>query len=172
MISEAEAFATKKHEGQMRKFEPQPYIVHPKRVAEIVRKFKQSHKINELIAAALLHDTLEDTDTNEQELERLFGKLIASLVKQLGSDKEKIKEKGKKEYLAEKMSDPEQMDSWALVIKLADRLDNVSDLDYAKPEFAKRYKEETNYILDAIEKKRKLSETQKKLIKAIRRKFI
>jgi (p)ppGpp synthase/HD superfamily hydrolase len=168
MIKQVLEFATGKHAGQIRKFEKTPYIEHPKKVATIIKENKESKNILELISAAILHDTLEDTNTTEQELKKHFGELITSIVKELTTD-EKEKEKiGKKKYLANKM---ESMSSWALAIKLADRLDNVSDLNNSSSEFKKRYIEETNYILEKIEENRKLSETHKKIIKKIKEKI-
>jgi len=161
-------FAKEKHAGQVRKFTKIPYITHPENVAKIIKENKKSHKINELIAAAILHDTLEDTKTTEKELKKLFGKLITSLVKELTTNEKEKEKMGKKEYLTKKMIN---MSSWSLVIKLADRLDNVSGLNKATKKFKEKYIEETNYILDNLEKKRKLSETHKKLIKKIRRKL-
>lgn len=172
MIEKAKQFALEKHKGQKRKFSSEDYSEHPKRVAEIIRKYKKSHKINELICAALLHDTLEDTNTKESELKELFGDLVTSLVKELSSNKEEVKETGKKEYLSKKMS--HVMSSWALVIKLADRLDNINSskkiesLTDESNKFSKRYYEETEHILENLEKNRKLSKTQQKLVNEIR----
>lgn len=164
-------FAKEKHKNQNRKVTNEPYVNHPISVAKILRENKKSHKIKELVAAAFLHDTLEDTNTTEHELEKLFGKLITSLVLELTTD-EKEKEKiGKEKYLAEKMSDDSRMSNWALVIKLADRLDNVSDLKNADEKFRKRYTKETRHILETLEKNRKLSSTHKKLIKKIEEKL-
>lgn len=164
-------FAKEKHKNQNRKVTNEPYVTHPISVAKILRENKKSHKIKELVAAAFLHDTLEDTNTTEHELEKLFGKLITSLVLELTTD-EKEKEKiGKEKYLAEKMSDNSRMSNWALVIKLADRLDNVSDLKNADEKFRKRYTKETRHILETLEKNRKLSSTHKKLIKKIEEKL-
>jgi len=172
MITEtALTFAKEKHEGQNRKATNKPYITHPINVAKILKKHKKSHKINELVAAALLHDTLEDTNTTKQELEKLFGKLITSLVKELTTDEIEKNKVGKDKYLAEKMIDEKQMSSWGLLIKLADRLDNVSDLKNTDLKFKKRYTEETNYILEKLEKNRTLSPTHEKLIKKIREKL-
>jgi GTP pyrophosphokinase len=167
MIEKAVQFAEEKHRKQERR-SGEPYIIHPIKVARIIRENKESHKINELISAAFLHDTLEDTDTNEKELKELFGDLVLSLVKELTNDEQEKEKLGKKEYLAEKMKN---MSSWALVIKLADRLDNVSDINTTNPEFKKRYSEETEYILKEIESKRELSQTHKKLIKQIKEKI-
>ena len=73
-------FATKKHAGQFRADGKTPYIVHPIKVAEIVRRVKQSADIDYIVAAALLHDTLEDTYTSYQELKDEFGEMVASMV--------------------------------------------------------------------------------------------
>jgi len=167
MIEKAVQYAEEKHRTQNRR-SGEPYITHPIKVARIIRENKESHKINELISAAMLHDTLEDTTASEKELKELFGELVLDLVKELTTDEQEKEKLGKKEYLAEKMKN---MSSWALVIKLADRLDNVSDLNSTTPEFKKRYTEETEYILKEIETKRKLSPTHKKLIKQIKEKI-
>lgn len=161
-------YAVKAHEGQFRS-DGSPYIKHPERVAAFVRKFKKSKNLDALISAAFLHDTIEDTNTTHEDLEKMFGGLIASLVKELTSDKEKIKEIGKTDYLAQKMA---SMSSWALVIKLADRLDNVQDIATAKtPEWRRKYRDETEKVLLRLEKDRELSKTHKKIISAIRDKL-
>ncbi len=168
-IKKAAKFAEKKHKGQIRKFDKEPYVKHPKRVAELLRKYKNSKEVYKLVQAALLHDTIEDTPTSAKELKRKFGKLVASLVQELSSDKKDMVEKGgKRKYLAHKT---QNMSSWGLVIKLADRLDNVSDFKTASPAFVKSYGKQTNYILDELEKNRKLSGTQKRLIADIRKKM-
>jgi (p)ppGpp synthase/HD superfamily hydrolase len=162
------SYAVKAHRGQTRS-DGTPYIMHPSRVANFVRKFKKSHNLDALISAAYLHDTLEDTDTTHQDLEKMFGGLIASLVKELTSDDEKVAAMGKDVYLADKMVN---MSSWALVVKLADRLDNVKDIATAKtPEWRKKYREETEKILSRLEQDRQLSATHRKLIAAIRKKL-
>lgn len=159
------AFATVAHQGQTRKFAGEPYVEHPKRVAKIVKKFKgNSHKLDALTKAALLHDTIEDTDTTEEDLKRLYGGLVASLVKELSSDTKEIKNAGKASYLSSKLSG---MSSWGLVIKLADRLDNVSDLFQAGKTFRDKYTRETKIILKNLKQNRKLTATQMKLISAI-----
>ena len=103
LIKRAEIFAQEKHKGQLRK-DGTPYILHPLRVSGIVKKFKKSHKIDELIAAAILHDTLEDTDTGVSELRENFGEIVTLLVVELTSDKFKTNSIGKTNYLSEKMS--------------------------------------------------------------------
>ena len=168
---EALAFATKKHKGQLRQ-DGTPYITHPIRVAEIVLKFKKSHRIDELVAAAYLHDTLEDTDTGVNELSDNFGYLVALLIVELTTDKFSCETIGKTEYMKNKLSSNHSLGHWALTIKLADRLDNVSDLNERDKEFAKKYKKETLEILEGIENKRTdLTGPNKELIEAIKDKL-
>ena len=164
----AERFGSIKHKGQMRKFSGEPYFEHPKRVASIVKRFKKSHKLDQLISSAFLHDTIEDTNTTYEDLNKLFGSLVASIVKELSSDPEEIKKVGKSQYLSDKMIN---MSNWALVIKLADRLDNVSDLKQSSPNFRDKTVKSTKEILQALESKRKLTNTQKNIIKAIKQKL-
>ncbi len=168
-VKQALQYATDAHAGQTRSG-GEPYIGHPVRVAQTIKKYKQSHNIDALIAAAYLHDTIEDTATTQEALHDLFGGLVASLVQELTSDLEKIKQVGKKEYLAKKMA--HELSSWGLVIKLADRLDNVQDIATAKsPEWRARYKAVTEHIMDYIEQNRALSDTHKKLVSLIREKL-
>jgi GTP pyrophosphokinase len=165
---DALAYAAMKHAGQTRAG-GQPYITHPARVAQYIKQYKQSHNLDALLSAAYLHDTIEDTDTTHEDLEKLFGGLVAALVKELTSDKDEIAKVGKAEYLARKMV---AMSSWALVIKLADRLDNVQDIATAKtPEWRQKYKRETEQVLSRLEKDRILSGTHKRLIGLIRNKL-
>jgi HD domain/Cytidylyltransferase-like len=165
---EALQYATKAHAGQTRSG-GDPYITHPMRVADHIRKYKQSHNLDALISAAYLHDTIEDTDTTQEVLHDLFGGLVASLVQELTSDPEQIKKMGKAQYLSHKMA---AMSSYGLVIKLADRLDNVKDITTARtPQWRAKYAKETNQILDYIEKTRALSGTHNKLISLIRAKL-
>lgn len=135
------------------------------RVSDLVGKYKDSSVLNELMTAALLHDVLEDGHTTKANLEERFGNLVADLVEELTTDKELLQIAGGKEkYLAEKMN---HMSSWALVIKLSDRLDNVSDFDIAPEKFVKKYVDETVYILEELMKHRELSGTQLTIIDLI-----
>jgi len=167
-VDDALHFATTAHSGQTRSG-GDPYITHPVSVADSVKKYKRSQKLDALIQAALLHDTIEDTNTTYEDLETLFGGLVASLVKELTSDSEQIQKMGKANYLAHKMAN---MSSYALVIKLADRLDNIKDIATAKtPAWREKYKNETLHILDHIERNRKLSKTHRVFIDLIRKKL-
>ncbi len=148
-----------------RAFSLSPYWVHPIRVAALVSKYKKSHIIDELIIAALFHDIVEDTSHTAEEIESLYGPLVSSLVVELTSIKSIQDAMGKTQYLSKKLS---ELSSWALVIKLCDRLDNVSDFCFAPQKFIDKYAKETLSILSYIEAKRTLSDTHKKIIVDIR----
>lgn len=77
MVEEAIEFAAVKHEGQTRKGSSIPYITHPFGVALMLQK---EHQRDEVIAAGVLHDTLEDTDTTKEELMKKFGEEVLWLV--------------------------------------------------------------------------------------------
>jgi len=156
-------WATHAHSGQKRR-SGEAYIQHPKEVARFVKQFKKSNNLDALISAAYLHDTIEDTDTTYKDLVKQFGALVAGMVKELTSDKKTIEALGKGEYIAQKMA---KMSSWALVVKLADRLANVQDMDNQSPEFQKKYANQTKLALDRLKKDRYLSKTHGKLIAAI-----
>lgn len=165
-LEEVLRFAKEKHKGQKRE-DGSEYINHPMRVAKIVDdhkgKFSKNRKI--LFAAALLHDTLEDTYTSYKELVDNFGEYVASLVLELTTAKYACHYIGKAQYLAEKM---EHMTSYALTIKLADRLDNLTDVVGCKEEKKQRMVNDTVYILSHLEKTRKLTESQQELTDLIK----
>lgn len=148
-------FATIKHKDQIR-FDGSPYINHPIRVSNNVRRFKKSKMKSELVAAAYLHDTLEDTDTTYEELIRIFGVSCASLVLEVTSNQELKQLVGKTKYLEILMKN---MSSYALVIKLCDRLDNIRDLENASSLFRIKYVKETLDILKYVMFNRNLSKT-------------
>lgn len=160
----AKLFATEKHSGQTRR-NGDEYITHPIAVGDLVNKYKESHNIKRLVAAAYLHDVLEDTDATYYDLVEIFGYDIASLVMEVTSNDEMKKAFGKDKYLAYKLN---HMTSWALVIKLCDRLHNVSDLNLADERFRNNYISETKFIIDYIEKNRKITSTHKKIIRDIK----
>ncbi|MDH3353056.1 MAG: HD domain-containing protein [Nanoarchaeota archaeon] len=170
LISRAERFVRERHKGQFRR-NGEPYINHPLRVSENVLKFKGSPRVSELAAAALLHDTLEDTDTKVSEIREKFGEFVALLVVQLTIDRSIANTIGKTKYLSKKFSDERKVGDWALAIKLADRLDNVSDFDIMDDEFVARYTLQTLEFLSVIENNRKLSAIHTELIREIRNKM-
>ena len=83
-ISEAEAFATVRHEGQVRKGPGNvPYVTHCRQVAELVEEHGGDENA---IIAAWLHDTVEDTSATIEEIELLFGPEVASIVREVTDD--------------------------------------------------------------------------------------
>lgn len=166
-VEEVLAFATEKHKGQVRD-DGREYITHPIRVSMLVREYKPSWNSNILQAGALLHDVLEDTYTSYKELCDKFGDIVASLVLEVTSAKFMPTLVGKRYYLAHKMR---YMSNYALVIKLADRLDNLSDMTGVRPEKIQRTYFDTIYMISYLEGKRALTESQKRLISAIRKKL-
>lgn len=166
-LEKAIIFATEKHNGQIRKGDGRPYILHPLSVMQHLYKYKQSKNINMLAVSTILHDLLEDTDTTYEEILNLFGVQVLSIVVELTSDKQKIEEIGKAPYLLGKMV---AMSNYALVIKLCDRLDNILDMKSMSDDFRNKYINQTNFILNGLEESsRGLSKTHKKLIKEIKR---
>lgn len=116
-------FAKCKHDEvyQKRKVTGLPYFIHPKGVALIVMK---NGGTNDQIKSALLHDTLEDTHTSDEELRVCFGEHVQSLVRELTNQRYKIEEMGKETYMTEKLM---SLSNEALLVKLADMLYNIND---------------------------------------------
>ena len=84
MIKEAAEFAAKAHEGAVRKGSQIPYITHPLETAVIVSLMTEDE---EVIAAALLHDVIEDAGIKKEEIEARFGSRVAELVADETEDK-------------------------------------------------------------------------------------
>ena len=76
-LDEAILFATKAHEGQVRKLSHAPYIIHPLETMIIVSEFTLAEDV---LCAAVLHDVIEDTSVTIEEVEERFGKRVAELV--------------------------------------------------------------------------------------------
>lgn len=115
-------FATKAHEGQSRRGSMLPYIVHPMDVAKKVEQYFGADEVQ--LAAALLHDVVEDCGVTASELITEFGLPCTDMVIGLTSDEAEIKRISKNIYLIAKMS---EMDDKTFEVKLCDRLSNVSD---------------------------------------------
>lgn len=84
LVSEAITFAVKVHDGMRRKKSEVPYILHPLEVAVIVGTMTSDQNV---IAAAVLHDVVEDTNTKMEEIENMFGKRVTELVSAETEDK-------------------------------------------------------------------------------------
>lgn len=170
LLEDAIIYAVNKHRGQKRKGNGLPYIVHPLAVMKRVFDNKESKNMFLLAIAALLHDVIEDCyETMDEkkaglhEIATIFGFQVASLVEELTLDKSQYGSLGKKEFLAIKMNG---MSSYALAIKLCDRLENICDMKSMNEKFKKRYVLETWYILNNLN--RKFSPSHKKLIEEIK----
>lgn len=123
-IIKAIRFAEKKHKGQKRKVSGHDYICHPIYVSYLIAKFKKSKHFEDLIIAAILHDTVEDTKTTFTELEKEFGIFVATLVFEVTNDQKEIKKIGKLEYQKNKVC---RISSYGLTLKLCDMLGNILD---------------------------------------------
>lgn len=129
-ILEAVVFAARKHQGQVRKDQGKsPYVTHPLLVAKSIWEIGEVSEPRTLIAA-VLHDTIEDTDTKPLEILDRFGEVILSIVLEVTDDKslDKIERKRQQVIHAPSLSRP------ARLIKLADKLINCQDILYSPPE--------------------------------------
>lgn len=128
MIEEARTFAGQAHEGQFRKGTNRPYIVHPLEVAEIVQSLTSDE---EVICAALLHDTVEDCEMVTEEIIRArFGERVAYLVLQESEDKSKTWRERKSTTIQRLKTAQREVQ----MIGLADKLANMRDIDRDYPE--------------------------------------
>lgn len=155
-------YAKLKHHGVFRKFQGASYF--EGHVAKVFGLLKQVDTDPTLGCAALLHDTIEDTDATWEDIKEIFGKRVANFVQELTSDEEKINLKGKKDYLLDKMV---EMSDGALLIKLCDRLQNISDSYNASERFRDNYYKETRYIIDSLKKERRLNRKQMRIVQQI-----
>lgn len=162
-------YASEKHEGKVRKGSiPYPYIYHPINVSHLISKYmKDDEELENYKVAALLHDTLEDTGATYEEETDLFGEDISNIVLSVTSDKKKQKELGKSVYLSTKMV---EMNDKSLILKLCDRLDNISGLDVVSEEFNEKYTKETCYIVNYLLLNRELNEIHLEIINDIMKK--
>jgi GTP diphosphokinase / guanosine-3',5'-bis(diphosphate) 3'-diphosphatase len=132
LVQKAYVYSAKVHQGQVR-LSGLPYLSHPLEVAHLLTEMKMDVTT---VVAGLLHDTIEDTDADMSEIERLFGKSVANIVD--GVTKiSKIQFNSKEEHQAEnirKMILAMTTDIRVIMVKLADRLHNMRTLGYHSPE--------------------------------------
>jgi guanosine-3',5'-bis(diphosphate) 3'-pyrophosphohydrolase len=141
LVESAYTFAEAAHRGQVRK-SGEPYITHPLAVAEIVADLQLDAAS---IAAALLHDVLEDCDVSAETLTAKFGKEVCSLVEGV-TKLEKLNFSSRDEAQVEnlrKMFLAMAKDLRVILIKLADRLHNMRTLRHRHPEAQRRIAQET-----------------------------
>ncbi|CAI2159746.1 MULTISPECIES: HD domain-containing protein [Serratia] len=148
LAERARRYATKAHGAidQRRKYTNAPYIVHPQAVMEIVSSVPHSE---EMLAAAWLHDTVEDTPSTLADIESHFGPQVASLVAMLtnvsvGSAENRYQRKNRDRRHSASAS-PQ-----AKTIKLADLIDNTRSLLQYDSHFAKTYLVEKQRLLEVL----------------------
>ncbi|MEO5700621.1 MAG: bifunctional (p)ppGpp synthetase/guanosine-3',5'-bis(diphosphate) 3'-pyrophosphohydrolase [Casimicrobiaceae bacterium] len=148
LVERAFEFSESAHRGQFRK-SGEPYITHPLAVASILSQWRLDAQG---LAAALLHDVMEDTKVSKTEIERSFGKPVADMVDGL-SKLDQIEFTSREEAQAEnfrKMLLAMAQDVRVILIKLADRLHNMRTLDAMAPAHRKRIAKETVDIYGPI----------------------
>ncbi len=133
LLNEAIIYAVEKHDGKNRKGTSIPYIVHPLEAMAIVSSIT---KDEELMAAAVLHDTVEDTDATVEEIETKFGAKVAKLVASESENKrEELPESETwKQRKEETIAHLKFADLETRIVCLGDKLSNIRAIerDYEK----------------------------------------
>jgi (p)ppGpp synthase/HD superfamily hydrolase len=138
VLTKAKFFATVSHGGQMRKDKKTPYIVHPERVVKTLEDIGVGDR--EILAAAYLHDVLEDTKSKIDEFPERVKKIVSELTNTLSDKNNYISSFGNKS-------------KEAILIKLADRYDNLTDGSKTMGEpWLKKYLDSTKLLLKSTEK--------------------
>ena len=140
-IIEARNFAKKKHTGQLRKNGKTPYYFHLKDVVKNLKKMKVLDE--DIICAAWLHDTIEDTDTDFDVIQERFGKNVAKIVVSVTKDSRLSKKQQEAKYA----KDLKFSNAKAKLVKIADILANINDapnagrsIRWEKQQFVKKAK--------------------------------
>ena len=129
LIIRATYFAGEKHRMQRRgDAESTPYINHPLELAAILTEEARISDVN-ILCGALLHDTIEDTETTREELVNFFGEKIAALVMEVTNDMS-LKSQERRIYEFNAISG---LSHGAKLIKLADKLANIRDVSTMPP---------------------------------------
>jgi (p)ppGpp synthase/HD superfamily hydrolase len=163
LLNDAIIYAAKKHRGQTRKGDGRPYILHPMAVLYILYEVKASKNMFLLAIAAILHDVVEDCGVLLKKIAKKFGYKVAALVEELTLLKENYETIGKTKYICQEIL---KMSSYALCIKLCDRLANLREMKDMSVEFIEKYVPETWEMVKAA-RSRKLTKTHKRLLALI-----
>src|SRR5712664_676650 len=138
LLNRAYVYAMKAH-GEQKRLSGDPYISHPLEVAAILTE----HQLDDAtIAAALLHDTIEDTEATRAEIDQLFGRDIGRLVEGL-KKLDLVSREAKQAENLRKLLLAIAEDVRVLLVKLADRLHNMRTIEHMRPEARRRVAEET-----------------------------
>ena len=148
IIERAEQFAVQAHGPQKRKYSGDPYIVHPIEVSQIVKSVTHT---NAMVAAAILHDVIEDTEATYDDIVVNFGTLVADLVDEL-TDVSKPEDGNRAVRKAIDRAHLAKASADAQTIKLADVISNTKDIKENDPKFAKVYISEMKSLLEVLDK--------------------
>jgi len=150
MVERARVFATAAHAavGQVRKYTFEPYIVHPAEVASIVRSVPHT---DEMVAAAWLHDTVEDTGVTIEVIRAEFGTGVAELVGWL-TDVSRPEHGNRAHRKALDRAHSAMAPAEAQTVKLADLIANTRSIMAHDEAFAKTYLEEKRLLLEVMTK--------------------
>lgn len=148
-VERARIFATAAHAAvdQRRKYTNEPYIVHPTEVAAIVAGVPGATQ--EMIAAAWLHDVVEDTQVTEQVIREEFGDAVADIVMWL-TDVSRPEDGNRARRKAIDRAHTAQAPAEAQTVKLADLISNTKTITAYDPEFARVYLEEKRQLLEVL----------------------
>jgi (p)ppGpp synthase/HD superfamily hydrolase len=158
-LEQVKAFADQAHGEQMRKYAPERYIAHPIRVMNRCAQYTSDRNV---LAAALLHDVLEDTQVKKEEILNFFHELtskenaerILHLVEELTDifTKENYPNWNRYKRKQKEAARLEKVSGEAQTIKYADVIDNSVEIVEQDPDFAKRYLSEARKLLAALKK--------------------
>lgn len=141
----AAEYAACYHKGQKRKYTGEDYVQHPIRVRRLLRNQYAVTEDQEILDAALLHDTVEDTAATFEEIRKLFGNRVCELVFWLTDTPDSGNRAMRKTLQVWKLS---HAPAEAQLIKCADIMDNASNIQEHDPEFWKVYQNELVILMD------------------------
>ncbi len=145
-VARAYLFARNAHEGQVRKYTGEPYIVHPVEVMETIRSVEHTE---DMLIAALLHDCVEDCDVTIKEIDYLFGCAVRAMVADLTDISTPSDGNREKRKTIDRFHTSES--SWeSKTIKLADLISNSKSILEHDKEFAKVYIKEKELLLEVL----------------------
>jgi len=150
-LKEVEAFVYAAHKGQRRKYTNEMYARHPMNVGAKVAERADSSET--MIAAAMLHDVLEDTKITSKQLREKFGGIVSSLVLQLTNPSKNHTDLPRAKRKQMDRDFLRTVSREAKIIKMHDRLDNISDFGDALETdrgFVKLYLEESRLLADVL----------------------
>jgi (p)ppGpp synthase/HD superfamily hydrolase len=146
LVQAAVRFAERAHAGQRRRWTLEPYVEHPRAVASLVSTVPHTR---EMLAAALLHDVLEDTNVSEEELRAQMGVEVSLLVVELTDQvgKDAGNRRTRKRLEAGRLA---TTSAAAQTIKVADLIDNLRSIAANDARFARVYVEEKEFLLTVL----------------------